>query len=81
MENKIEFNEKLSDWLSSQQTVFEDKNAQENLFRIIRYKDRFSGFTDDEEILMKKIFEGMMELSFIINNNPSQTGKLIQYLQ
>ena len=81
MEDRLNFNEKLGSWLNAQRQNFENQNIQEALFEIIERVEEIGELTSDEKMLIKKISTGMMKLSFIINNNPSETGKLIQYLQ
>ncbi len=81
MEDRLNFNEKLGSWLNAQRQIFESQNIQEALFEIIERVEEIGELTSEEKNLIKKISTGMMKLSFIINNNPSETGKLIQYLQ
>lgn len=81
MENRNEFNEKIGGWLEDQKFYFQDKNIQEQLFVIINSDERYGEFTPEEQEIMKEVFISFMKFSFIINNNPSQTEKLIQYLQ
>jgi len=75
------FNDKLGWWLHCQQEIFKDPGTQEEIYHLIELAEENSGITDEERLLMKNIFKGMLKLSFILNNNPLEADKLIQYLQ
>ena len=80
MGNISEFNSKLAEWLETQQEFFKDHNVQEYLFDISESIKKNSGMMPEEQELICKIATSMMKLSFVINNNPEHTDKLISYL-
>jgi hypothetical protein len=75
------FNEKLSSWLDVQNFMLSEKNKQEEIFEMIESAECIENITDDEKELIKRTFQSMLKLSFILNNHPSETEKLIEYLQ
>lgn len=81
MDNRREFSIELGDWLEGIQLDFEGKKLQKQMFRIITEQGAIDCMSDEEKSLVKSVFENTMRLSFIINNNPSETEKLIKYLQ
>ena len=74
------FNDKLGWWLDCHKEIFKQPEMQEDIYNLIELADTNPNITDEEKQLMKNLFQGMLKLSFIMNNNPFETEKLIKYL-
>ncbi len=76
----VDFNFKFASWLNSQ-TEFLNQKHQEELFDITETINQIGELPEEQKDVIKKVSSEFLKLSFIINNNPSRTEKLIQYLQ
>ena len=79
-ENAVTFNDKLGSWLEFHKEMFENSNIQENIYDLIQLVEHTTIINEDERELQKQLLTGMLKLSFVLNNNPKETEKLISYL-
>lgn len=79
MDTLSDFQDELGWWLSDARDFFKEQKIQKELFNITNFAE--SGELDENEILLiKKVFSETLKLSFILNNNPENVEKLINYL-
>lgn len=79
MDTLSDFQDELGWWLSDARDFFKEQKIQKELFNMTNFAE--AGELDENEILLiNKVFSETLKLSFILNNNPENVEKLINYL-
>lgn len=79
MDKELSFNNKISNWMSNQQSLFLTHSIQENLL-LLKRRIADTELSDIDKDLIEKIAEETLILSLIFANNKNKVDALINYL-
>lgn len=79
MDKELSFNNKISNWMSNQQFLFQADSIQENLL-LLKRRIADTELSDIDKDLIEKIAEETLILSLIFANNKNKVDALINYL-